>query len=164
MGQTRCSLDFGALQACLNKVPKDCQALSNLEELNAIRRRIGAEEASYGYVKIGAKKGVMLAWKDVPFDPSLNRAGRAAFESVKKSRKFIGLLPVGDYKVSDGSTITVKKTNWKKSKDCVKKIQKKKRSKFLVASRKQRLRSSRSRVRNPRKRSSDSLGRRRKIN
>lgn len=118
-------------QARLNKVPKDCQAPSNLEEAKRdLKAWIGAEEASYGYVKIGAKKGAMLAWKDVPFDPSLNRAGRAAFEAVKKSRKFIGLLPVGDYKVSDGSTITVKKTDWKKSKDCVKKIQKKKRPKF----------------------------------
>lgn len=118
-------------QARLNNIPKDCQAPSNLKEAkDELKSWIGAEEASYGYVKIGAKKGAMLTWKEAPFDPSLNKAGRAAFDAIKKSRKFIGLLPVGDYKVSDGSTITVKKTDWKKSKDCVKKVAKKKRPKF----------------------------------
>ncbi|MGB0647320.1 MAG: hypothetical protein ACPGQS_09115 [Bradymonadia bacterium] len=118
-------------QARLNNVPKDCNTPSRADGLKQeLKDWISAEQDSYGYVKIKAKKGTELTWTDAPFAREVRNAGETAFAAIKKKRKFTGLLPVGDYKVSDGSTITVKKTDWKKSKDCVRKIQKKNRPKF----------------------------------
>lgn len=120
-------------KATMKKLPKSCDTKKNETTEQETTTWLKATMGEYAYVKIKAKKGVTVSWKEAPFSPTLREAGDAAINVLNKKRKYKGLMPVAQYKTSSGQTFTVKKVKpagWLKALKCASKMGKKKRPKY----------------------------------
>jgi hypothetical protein len=72
-----------------------------LREDRKIVEWLWALDTDYGRVELTSALGVLLHPTQRPFDPSQARAVRFAAQSVAQSGLFVGLLPVGAYRLGD---------------------------------------------------------------